>query len=186
MRSEAPSWCSRLSRSAIAQTRRLPATRKPRDRQWYIWLTFWFSSVQKFAGGEPFMSARVPQISQGNVRSKAAPVWRHAVVAMQLRFLRTITPIEILVRPERRCALQLVFADVEFVRLEPGVVAQPAPGQWKQIGPHAEESAKTQHGVGNLARDLVDHQPFDVADHVAVRSPYRGALDAIARNQLMR
>src|SRR6476659_9956002 len=82
--------------------------------------------------------------------------------------------------------LQLVFFDVEFVRLEFGVVAKPAPRQWKQIGSHAEKSAEAQHGVRYLARDLVDHQPFDVADHVAVRPPHRGAFDTIAGDQLMR
>ena len=56
----------------------------------------------------------------------AAPIRRHAATAVQLRFLRTIAPIEILVRAERRRALQLFVVDVEFVGFEFDVVAQAA------------------------------------------------------------
>ena len=63
---------------------------------------------------------------------------------MQFLFLRTIAPVEILVGAERRRALQFVVVDVEFVGLEPGAVAKPAPRQRQQIGADAEEAAETQ------------------------------------------
>ena len=50
----------------------------------------------------------------------------HAVIAVQFRFLRTIAPIEILVRAERRRALQLLVVNVGFVGFEFDVVAQAA------------------------------------------------------------
>src|SRR4051794_3706019 len=99
---------------------------------------------------------------------------------MQFHFLRTITPVEILVGAKRWRALQLVIVDVELVGFEPRAVAQPAPRQWKQVGSHAEEAAETEHRVGYFPGNLVDHQTFDLTDHVPVGSPHRGALDAIA------
>jgi hypothetical protein len=50
---------------------------------------------------------------------------------------------------------------------------------------HAEESAKAQDRVGHLAADLVDHQPLDMADAIAVWPAHRGAFDAVACNQLV-
>src|SRR5207245_11019461 len=90
---------------------------------------------------------------QWNVRSEAAPVGRHAVVAMQFRFLRPIAPLEILVSAERWRALQLLIVNVEFVGFAPHVVTQFAPRQWKQIGSHAKEAAETQHRVGYFPRN---------------------------------
>src|SRR5882757_3608715 len=98
------------------------------------------SSVQKSMLEKPVRSPSVPCFLRGILRSKAAPVRRHAVIAMQFRFLRTIAPVEILVGAERRRAFQLLIPDIEFVGLEPGAVAKPAPRQRQQIGPHAEES----------------------------------------------
>jgi len=39
--------------------------------------------------------------------------------------------------------------------------------------------------VGHLAGDLVDHQPLDVADLVAVRPPHSGAFDPVAGDQMV-
>src|ERR1700738_1353195 len=120
-----------------------------------------------------------------NKQSEATPVWRYAIIAMQLCFLRTVAPIEILVRAERRRVFQLVIVDVEFVRLEPHIVAKATPGQRKQVRSHAKEPAETKDGVRYLAGDLVDHQSLDVADHIAVRPSHRGAFNTIARDQLV-
>src|SRR3984957_8892682 len=119
-------------------------------------------------------------------RSEAAPIGRNAVVAVQLGLLRTIAPVEILIGAERWRASQLLTIDVELVGFEPGTVGQARPWQRQQIGSHAEEAAETEDGVGHLAGDLVDHQPFDVAYLVAVRPSYRRTFDPVAGNQLMR
>src|SRR6185436_6459150 len=50
----------------------------------------------------------------------------------------------------------------------------------------AEKPAEAQYRVRHFAGDLVDHQPFDVADHVSTRPAYRGALDTVARDELVR
>src|SRR6185312_9851711 len=65
-------------------------------------------------------------------------------------------------------------------------VAKPPPGQWNEISPDAEKPAETQDRIGYFTGHLVDHQPFDMADHVPVRPAHRGSLDAVARDQLMR
>src|ERR1700686_3958302 len=114
--------------------------------------------------GKPATSSCVPKISTGT-KSEAAPIRRHAGIAVQFRFLRTIAPVELLVGSERRRALQLVIVDVEFVGFEPGVVAKPAPGQRKQIGSHAEEPAETRDRVSYLPGNLATVQPFEVANH---------------------
>src|SRR3954462_4628900 len=93
------------------------------------------------------------------LRSKAAPVRRHAVVAMQFGFLGAIAPVEILVGAERRRALQLLIVDVELVGFELRAVAKSSPRQRNQIGADAEKAAETQDGIGNSAGNLVDHQP---------------------------
>src|SRR6476646_5348147 len=118
-------------------------------------------------------------------RSEAAPIGRDAVIAMQFGFLRPIAPVEILVCTKRRRALQLVILDVDFVGLEFRVVAKLAPGQWQKVGTQAEEAAEAQDRVRHLPAGLVDHQPLDVADLVAVRPAHRSTLDAIARDQLV-
>src|ERR1700754_4141823 len=93
-------------------------------------------------------------VPRGNLRSKAAPIGRHAVVAMQFDFLRPIAPIEIPVGAKRRRAFQLVIVDVELVGFEAGVVVQLAPGQRQEIAAHAEEAAKREDRVGHLPGDL--------------------------------
>src|SRR5258708_32245134 len=50
-------------------------------------------------------------------RSESAPVRRYSLIAMQLRFLRAIAPIEILVGAESRRATQLFIVAVQLVRL---------------------------------------------------------------------
>src|SRR3954469_15513329 len=100
-----------------------------------------FSSLSKSMGRKPVTRPTVPLNRKNGTRSEAAPVGRYAVIAMQLGLLRPVAPVEILVGVERRRALQLVIVGVELVGLEPGVVAQPRPGQWQQIGSHAEEAA---------------------------------------------
>ena len=63
---------------------------------------------------------------------------------MQLRFLRAIAPVEILVGAERRRAPELVIVDIELVGLDPPVVGQARPRQRKQVGSNAEEPAETE------------------------------------------
>src|SRR5262245_58712600 len=105
---------------------------------------------------------------------------------MQLSFLRAIAPVEILVGTERRRASQFFIVDVELVGLEPWIVAEARPGQWKQTGAYAEKAAKTQDRVGYLAADLVDHQPLDMAEPVAVRPAHRSTFNPIACDQPVR
>src|SRR5665213_1494433 len=118
-------------------------------------------------------------------RSEPAPVGRDAVVAMQLRFLRAIAPVEILVGAERRRAPQFLIVDVELIGFEPGIVGETRPWQRQQAGSHAEETAETEYRVRDLAGNLVDHQPLDMAESLAVRPPYGGAFDPVACNQLV-
>src|SRR5258708_26504069 len=119
-------------------------------------------------------------------RSESAPVRRYSVIAMQLGFLRAIAPIKILVGAEGWRAAQFFIVDVEFVGLEFRIVLEAPPRQRKQIGSDAEYPDETGDRVGNLAADLVDHQPLDVADPLATRPSHRGALDPVARDQLVR
>src|ERR1700687_1470616 len=122
----------------------------------------------------------------GDPRSETAPVWRYSVITMQLRFLRAIAPVEILVGAEGRRAPQLVLVDIELIGFEGGVVGETRPRQRQQAGSHAEKPAETEDRVGHLAGDLVDHQPFDMADLVAVRPPHHSAFDPVTGNQLVR
>jgi hypothetical protein len=47
----------------------------------------------------------------------------------------------------------------------------------------AQEAAERHHGIGNPAADLLDHQPLDRADLVAIRIVDGRALDPIALDQ---
>src|SRR5580700_12038545 len=71
------------------------------------------------------------------LRSESAPVWRYSVIAMQLGFLRAVAPVEILVGAERRRTPEFFVVDVEFVGLEPRIVAKARPRQRQQVGAHA-------------------------------------------------
>src|SRR5262245_4505843 len=114
-------WRGQSLPKDFAQTQHSPATRRPRRRQRHISSTYRFSSVQKRTGKTRHFN-KCSTHSAGNtcaaLRSEAAPVRRHAVIAMQFGFLRAIAPVEILVGTERRRALQLFIIDVEFVGFE--------------------------------------------------------------------
>src|ERR1700757_1168667 len=47
----------------------------------------------------------------------------------------------------------------------------------------AEKPAETEYGVGYPAAELVDHDPFDRADLVAVSTIDRGALDLVTADE---
>src|SRR6478735_3854832 len=85
----------------------------PRERHWLTQGLAWPSAGRR---GVPLFA--------GFSRSEPAPIGRYSVIAMQLRFLRAIAPVEILVGTERRRAPQLVIVDVELIGLELAVVAK--------------------------------------------------------------
>src|SRR6184192_237783 len=88
----------------FAQTRHSPAARKPRGRQRQIWLTYRFLLISETLGENPALQQvfHVFRVKHGGatLQSEAAPVRRHAVIPMQLGFLRAIAPVEILVGTE--------------------------------------------------------------------------------------
>src|SRR6185437_3854548 len=104
------------------------------------------------------------RLTRVGTRSETAPIGWDPVIAMQLGFLRTIAPVKILVGMERRRPLQLFVSDVEHVGFELGVVGKTGPRQRQQAGSDAEEAAEAENRIGNPARNLVDHQPFDMAE----------------------
>src|SRR5260221_9082287 len=79
--------------------------------------------------------------------SETAPIRRYPVIAVQLRLLRTIAPVEVLVGPKGRRALQLLIVDIEFVGAESRIIGETPPRQRKQVGAHAEEAAETKDRV---------------------------------------
>jgi hypothetical protein len=82
-----------------------------------------------------------------------------------------------------RRADQGVPVDVDDVTAELDAVAQRAPGKGVMALAKAEEAAECQHRVGDLARDLVDHEIVDRAEMSAVPIVDRRALDLVRRDQ---
>src|SRR5262245_11642339 len=66
------------------------------------------------------------------------------------------------------------------------VIGQPRPGDRGVLLPHAEKATEAEHGIGDVAADLVDHQPLDGADLLAAGAADRRAFDPVARDQAVR
>jgi hypothetical protein len=76
-----------------------------------------------------------------------------------------------------------LLADVDLVTLKFRVVGEQGPRQRVVVLADAHEAAKAHDRVGDLAADLVDHDPLDIADLVAVRAVDRGSLDLVAADE---
>ena len=73
---------------------------------------------------------------------------------MQLGFLRTIAPVEILVGAERRRPLQFLVVDVEHIGFELRVVGETGPRQRQQAGSDAKEAAEAEDRIGDRPETL--------------------------------
>src|SRR5262249_6634246 len=94
-----------------------------------------------------------------------------------------IAPVPRSVTRERRCTAQLIFCDVGPIPAQAGVVGQLAPGNRVLLLTHAQEATERHYRVSDVAADLLDHQPLDAADVVALRIVDGRALHAIALDQ---
>src|SRR5690242_20900216 len=100
--------------------------------------------------------------------SVGAPVGACAVIGVNLRFARTVAPVEFLVGRVERGLGKLVVGQVDLVGLERGAVLHARPRHRQMFLPYAEDAAEAENGVGDVAADLVDHQPLNRADLSAV------------------
>src|SRR5690242_9204244 len=67
-----------------------------------------------------------------------------------------------------RRGLELIVGDVDLVAAELLVVGQERPRHRIVILAETEETAEAHHRIRDLAADLVDHHPLDLADLLAV------------------
>src|SRR5262245_2575401 len=120
------------------------------------------------------------------IRLIGAPIRRHAIVIVNLDLAAAIPPIELLVGGKRGRGLQLVLGEIEMIGAEVTVVSQPGPRDGKMLLSDTEKAAETEHGVSNIAAELVDHQALDGADLLAAGTAHRSAFDAITGDETVR
>src|SRR5215212_627890 len=89
-------------------------------------------------------------------------------------------------RAAARRATQLVFREVQLVRIERRVVFEDAPRERVVFFAEAHEAAETHHRVGDLARAFLDHDALDGADLLAVGPAHRRPLDLVAGDEILR
>src|SRR5882757_7988581 len=111
------------------------------------------------------------------------PIGRHAVVILNLDLPAAVAPIELLAGGDRRRLAQILIAEIEMIGTEHAIVDQPRPGNRRMLLSDAEKAAEAQHGVGDVAGELVDHQALDGADLLAAGTADRRAFHPVARDQ---
>src|SRR5215204_2207479 len=80
-------------------------------------------------------------------------------------------------------ACKSVLVDVDHITFNTRVVGQRLPWQRMIALAHPEEAPKGHHHVGDLARDLVDHEVEYRPELLAGAVVYGGALDLVRRDQ---
>src|SRR5262245_13995191 len=112
-----------------------------------------------------------------------APIRWHAVVVVDLDFAASVAPVEFFTSGERRRGLELLLGEIELVRAERAVVGKPCPRDGKMLLPHAEKAAEAEHGVSDIAAELIDHETLDGADLLTAGAAHRSAFDPVAGDQ---
>ena len=82
-----------------------------------------------------------------------------------------------------RSALELLLTDVDFVAVEPRIIGQKRPWQRVIVFADAHEPSEAHDRVGHLAAELVDHDPFDLADAVPIGPIDRRSFHLVASDQ---
>src|SRR6202035_5400542 len=89
----------------------------------------------------------------------SAPVRSGSVVVVDLLAARAVRPVPALMLAVFGGALELLLGDIDLVAVEPGIVGQHRPGQRIVVFAYPHETAKAHDRIGDLAADLVDHDP---------------------------
>src|SRR5688572_12948012 len=105
------------------------------------------------------------------------PVWLSLIMAVDALF--PIAVDEALVAESGRVA-QLALGDAGDEAFELRIVFQRLPRHGIMAVAEAEKAAEAHDGIGHLARDLVDHQMFDLANFFARGAEHFGTLDVAA------
>src|SRR5882724_4159430 len=96
------------------------------------------------------------------------PVGPHPIEVVDLDLFTAVAPVEVLVGPERRRALQFLFSQIELIGTERPLVVEPCPWNRQVLPSDPEKAAKAKHRVGNIAAMLVYHQALDRSELAAV------------------
>src|SRR5215471_3724609 len=114
-------------------------------------------------------------------RPKAALLHR-PIVRMPIG-QRAIAPVEIRVVELAWTAAQFVERCGRLIRLASRVEVQRTPFHRIVVPLHGQKPAGMHHRVGDLSAHLVEHQPLDRADLLAVAAVYGGAFHMVAGDQ---
>src|SRR4051812_2400857 len=109
---------------------------------------------------------------------------RNTVVIIDRPRARRVRPVPAVVVAVPRGSFELLLGYSGAVAAQSCVVFQRLPGQRVVLVAHAQKPAEAQDRVGNLAADLVDHDPLDGSDLLIVRTINRGSLDLVTADQI--
>src|SRR5215207_90475 len=99
---------------------------------------------------------------------------------MQLALAFPVRPIKVAVPIEGRSAAQLLLCDIGAEPTQPGVIIQLVPGYRMLLFADAEKAPERHYRVSHFAGLLVNHQPLDRTDMIALRIVHGRAFYAIA------
>src|SRR5262249_41887800 len=116
-------------------------------------------------------------------RRLGTPIGRRAVVVVDLAAPFAIRPVPGLVLGIFRRTLELLLADIDLVAAELRIVGEQRPGQRVIVLADAHEAAEAHHRIGDLAAELVDHDPLDLAGALAVRAIDGGSFHLVAADE---
>src|SRR4029453_16784343 len=100
------------------------------------------------------------QVGHRPVKARSVVAPRCAVIVVDLAAPRAILPVPTIARVLGR-PLELLLRNGGAVPPQAGVIAERGPGDRIVVGTDPQEAAKAQHGIGDLATALVDHDALD-------------------------
>src|ERR1700730_3930620 len=114
---------------------------------------------------------------------RSVPIGSRPIVVIDFLAARTVRPIPALMLAVPGRPFELLLGDIDFIAVEPWVVGQYRPRQRIVIFADPHEAAEAHDRIGDLAADLVDHDPFDSTGLFAVRAIDRRAFHLVAADE---
>src|ERR1700681_2970613 len=91
--------------------------------------------------------------------------------------------VQHLVWTEFRSVLELLLGDADLIAAKLFIVCQQRPWDRIMMCTNSQETAEAQTAIIHFSGTLLDHEPLDLPDALAVRSKDGGSFDPVARDE---
>src|ERR1700722_8944221 len=125
------------------------------------------------------------RLPSGSARgsTRRLPVGRKSIVVKHELAAGWARPVPALALAELRGTGELLFCDSDLIAAERRIVRKKRPWQRIIVLAQSQEAAEAHHRISDLAAVLVDHDPLDPADAIAVGTVNRRTLHLVAADQ---